>query len=242
MKQFSFIDVLKLRASYGKSGNQAINPYQTLSTQNTVQYVYNGATATGVIANQLGNSNLTWETSTGINLGLDFTVLKGRINGTVEWYQMQTNDILLRRNLPNISGFANILDNIGKTENKGIEVSLKVAILQTNDFLWETSLNFTANRNKITELYGDNKDDIGNKWLIGKPLQAVYDYDLVGIWQQSDATLMASIDPGAKVGDMKFRDTNGDNVINEKDRIYLGTSLPKWIGEYPMPLGIKIYG
>jgi TonB-linked SusC/RagA family outer membrane protein len=230
MKQLSVIDGLKLRASYGKSGNQAINPYQTLSTQNTVQYVYNGATSTGVIANQLGNSNLTWETSTGINLGLDLTLFKGRINGTVEWYQMQTSAILLRRNLPNISGFANILDNIGKTENKGIEFSLKTVNLQIKDFTWETSLNFTANRNKITELYGDNKDDIGNKWIIGKPLQAVYDYDLVGVWQQSDAALMATMDPGAKVGDMRFRDVNGDNIINEKDRIYLGTALPKWIG------------
>jgi TonB-linked SusC/RagA family outer membrane protein len=230
MKQLPIINVLKLRVSYGKSGNQAINPYQTLSTQNTVQYVYNGATATGVIANQLGNTNLTWETSKGINLGLDIIVLKERINATVEYYQMQTSDILLRRNLPNISGFANILDNIGKTQNNGIEVSLKTVNLQIKDFSWETSLNFTVNRNKITELYGDNKDDIGNRWFIGKPLQAVYDYDLIGIWQAGDADLMATMDPGAKVGDMRFRDTNGDNLINEKDRIYLGTSLPKWIG------------
>jgi len=230
MKQIPLIETLKLRASYGKSGNQAINPYQTLSTQSVVQYVYNGATATGVIANQLGNSDLTWEETVGINLGLDFTILTGRISGTVEWYKTQTNDILLRRNLPNISGFANILDNIGKTENKGIEFSLKTVNLQKKDFSWETNLNFSANRNKITELYGDNKDDTGNRWFIGKPLQAVYDYDLIGIWQQSDAALMATMDPGAKVGDMRFKDTNGDGVINDKDRIYLGTSLPKWIG------------
>jgi TonB-linked SusC/RagA family outer membrane protein len=230
MRQLPVIEGLKLRASYGKSGNQAINPYQTLSTQNTVQYVFNGTTATGVIASQLGNSNLTWETSTGINLGLDITLFKGRINGTVEWYKMKTSDILLRRNLPTISGFANILDNIGKTENRGIEFSLKTVNLQIKDFTWETSFNFTANRNKIIELYGDNKDDIGNKWIIGKPLQAVYDYDLIGVWQQGDAALMATMDPGAKVGDMRFRDVNGDNIINEKDRSYLGTSLPKWIG------------
>jgi TonB-linked SusC/RagA family outer membrane protein len=230
MKQLTFIDILKLRASYGKSGNQAINPYQTLSTQNTVQYVYNGTTATGVIINQLGNSNLTWETATGVNIGLDFTVLTGRIKGTVEWYQTQTNDILLRQNLPNISGFTNILDNIGKTENKGIEVSLTAIILKMKDFSWETSLNFTANVNQITELYGDKKDDIGNRWFIGKPLQAVFDYDLVGVWQKSDAKTMAKMDPGAKVGDMRFRDVTGDSLINEKDRIYLGTSLPKWVG------------
>jgi TonB-linked SusC/RagA family outer membrane protein len=230
MNEIPVINVLKLRASYGKSGNQAINPYQTLSTQGTVQYVYNGATATGVIANQLGNSNLTWETSMGVNLGLDITVLKERINATVEWYQMHTNDILLRRNLPNISGFANILDNIGKTENMGIEVSLKTVNVQLKDFSWETNINFSVNRNKIIELYGDNKDDIGNRWFIGKPLQAVYDYDLIGIWQASDAALMAKMDPGAKVGDMRFRDANRDSLINEKDRIYLGTSLPKWIG------------
>lgn len=230
MKQLPFVDVLKLRASYGKSGNQAINPYQTLSTQRTVQYVYNSATATGIIANQLGNSNLTWESATGTNLGLDFTVLAGRISGTIEWYQTQTNDLLLMRNLPTISGFANILDNIGKTENKGIEISVKTVDVQAKNFSWETSLNFTANRNKITSLYGDNKDDIGNRWFIGKPSQAIYDYDLIGIWQQSDATLMAKMDPGAKVGDMRFRDVNKDDVINEKDRTYLGTSLPKWIG------------
>jgi hypothetical protein len=143
---------------------------------------------------------------------------------------MQTSDILLRRNLPNISGFANILDNIGKTENRGIEVSLKTVNLQLKDFSWETNLNFSANRNKITELYGDNKDDVGNLLFIGKPLQAVYNYDLIGIWQESDAALMATMDPGAKAGDMRFRDANDDNLINEKDRIYLGTSLPKWIG------------
>jgi TonB-linked SusC/RagA family outer membrane protein len=230
MKQLTFVDVLKVRASYGKSGNQAISPYQTLSTQGTVQYVYNSATATGVIINQLGNSNLTWETTSGINIGMDYTLLGGRINGTIEWYHTQTSDLLLRRNLPNISGFANVLDNVGKTENKGIEVSLKTVNLEKKDFSWETSLNLTINRNKITDIYGDNKDDTGNKWFIGKPVQAVYDYDLIGIWQQSDAPLMATMDPGAKVGDMKFRDVNDDKVINEKDRIYLGSSLPKWIG------------
>jgi TonB-linked SusC/RagA family outer membrane protein len=230
MKAVTAIDVLKIRASYGKSGNQAINPYQTLSTQNTVQYVYNGTTATGVIINQLGNSNLSWETATGVNLGVDFSVLGGRINGTIEWYQTKTDALLLRRNLPNISGFANILDNIGKTQNNGLELSLKTVNVQRADFTWETSINFTKNTNKITSLYGDNKDDLGNRWFIGKPLQAVYDYQLIGIWQQADAATMATMDPGAKVGDMRFKDTNGDGVINEKDRIYLGTSLPKWIG------------
>ena len=230
MKKFSFLDNLKLRGSYGKSGNQAINPYQTLSTQSTVQYIYNSATATGVIANQLGNSGLTWETTAGINLGIDYMVLGGRISGTVEWYNTKTSDLLLRRNLPNISGFANIMDNIGKTQNTGIEISLKTINFQTTDFSWETNLNFTANKNKITSLYGDNKDDLGNRWFIGKPLQAVYDYDLIGIWQQSDATLMATMDPGAKVGDMRFRDTDDNKVINDKDRKYLGSSLPKWIG------------
>jgi TonB-linked SusC/RagA family outer membrane protein len=225
------LDPLKLRVSYGKSGNQAIPPYKTLSTQSVYQYAYNNNTIfSGVVPNQLGNSDLQWEYTLGLNLGLDFGLLKGRINGNVDVYDNKTSNLLLNRQLPAISGFTTILANIGQTENKGIEVTLKSFNIQTTDFSWETNINFAKNLNKWITIYGGNVNDLTNKWFIGKPVQAIYDYKMVGIWQVADAKLMARTDPGAKAGDLRMADVNGDSVINANDKIYLGTPFPTWTG------------
>jgi TonB-linked SusC/RagA family outer membrane protein len=234
LKNVAAVDVLKLRVSYGKTGNQAVGAYQAITSLGTTQYIYNGKTYTGVVASsekvngRLGNNNLNWETTTGTNIGLDYSFLKQRISGSLEFYKTQTHDLLLLRQLPNISGYTSILDNLGAVANKGIEVTLKTVNVRKTNFTWSTNFNFSANRNKITQLYGDNKNDIGNKWFIGKPLRAVYDYELAGVWQSGEDA--SKIDPGAKPGDLKFKDLNGDGKITSDDRSYLGTSLPKWIG------------
>jgi hypothetical protein len=114
---------------------------------------------------------------------VDFALLKNRIIGTLEVYQSKTKDLLLRRQLPRITGYNSIWDNVGKTQNQGIELTLNTVNIDRGSFSWETGLNFSANQNKILALYGDSKDDIGNRWFIGKPLNAVYDYRMTGVWQ-----------------------------------------------------------
>ncbi len=224
----SLINNLKLRASYGSSGNQAIDPYRTITQQGAIQYIYNTTTTSGVIANVLGNPNLKWESTIGTNLGLDFSILKSRISGTVDVYKTKTSDVIITRQIPVISGYSAILDNVGKTSNRGIEIMLNTVNIKNKNFTWQTSLNAAVNRNKVVEIYGNNKDDRGNNLFIGKSLGAVYDYKLIGVWQTGEDA--SKTDPAAKPGDLKFEDTNGDGKITTDDRIYLGTRFPKYVG------------
>jgi TonB-linked SusC/RagA family outer membrane protein len=228
MSNAKFIDNLKLRTSYGKSGNEAIPVYGTITTENTVRFPFSGISTIGVLASTLGNANLHWESATTFNAGLDFTVLKNRISGSIDIYKTRTEDILLRRNLPIITGYANILDNLGKTKNNGIEITLNTENISTRDFQWQTAINFSSNKNRIVDLYGDGKDDIGNSWFIGHPINVIYNYQLIGVWQVGEDP--SGIDPGAKPGDLKFADINGDKQLTADDRTILGQTSPKWIG------------
>ncbi|PJJ75677.1 TonB-linked SusC/RagA family outer membrane protein [Thermoflavifilum aggregans] len=227
MKPVRAVNALKLRISYGTTGKSSISPYQTLTTQGVVQYVFDGVTTIGFLASNLGNSKLKWETTTGTSIGVDFSLLNFRLNGTIEVYKNKTNNLLLRRQIPIITGYSSIWDNIGKLQNKGLDITLNTVNIQTHRFKWETNLNISINRNKLLQLYGDNKDDIGNRWFLGKSLYAVYDYKMIGVWQVGENH---DVDPSAKPGYLKFADINGDGVINSSDRVYLGTSLPKWTG------------
>ncbi|HYX06256.1 MAG TPA: SusC/RagA family TonB-linked outer membrane protein, partial [Bacteroidales bacterium] len=228
LKNTDVINQLKLRLSYGLTGNQAIAPNQTASIANTVQYPFGGSALTGVIYNRMGNPNLNWESTTAMNLGVDFGILKNRINGTVEVYKTKTRDILLRRNLPSITGYQNIWVNLGQMQNVGIDLNLRTINIRTDDFRWETSLNFSTYKNKILELYGDGKDDIGNTWFIGEPLHVIYDYEKLGIWQEGEDP--SGTDPVAQSGDIKFKDQNEDGQITADDRVVIGQSDPKWTG------------
>lgn len=228
MRNVRFLDNMKLRASYGKSGNEALSVYSTITTDGAVRYPFGAASTIGVLASNLGNANLHWETSTMLNLGVDFAVLKNRINGTIDFYNTRTEDLLLRRNLPIITGYSFVFDNLGKTQNYGIEVTLNTENLTYKDFKWSSIINFSTNKNKIVDLYGDKKSDLGNRWFIGSPIGVIYDYKLAGVWQVGEDP--STVDPGAKPGDLKFVDINGDKKITSDDRIILGQTAPKWIG------------
>ena len=186
----SWLDMLKLRVSYGSNGNQAISAYQTLDRLSMAKYIWGdgGTTANGTYLgfSSVGNPNLKWETTHSFNVGIDFSLFKDRLSGTIEAYVANTKDLLMSRSVPIMNGFQSIMDNIGQTRNKGVEISLNSVNIQNNDFTWTTNLNFFLNRDEIVELRGDGKDDITNKWFIGEPLRVFYDYNVVGIWQYDD--------------------------------------------------------
>lgn len=228
MQNISFVDNLKLRASYGKTGNEGIAVYQTITTENAVRYPFNGVSTIGVLAGNLGNANLHWESTKTLNLGIDFAFLNNRISGSIDAYRNNTYDLILKRSLPIITGYSSVLDNIGKTKNQGIELSLNTQNIAGNLFKWETSIVFSTNRNRIVDLYGDGKDDIGNRWFIGKPIGVIYDYKMLGVWQTGEDP--SQVDPTAKPGDLKFADINGDHQITADDKVILGQTTPKWTG------------
>lgn len=229
MKNVKFVNNLSIRGSYGKSGNEAISVYQTITTDGTNRFPFNGTSYVGVLASNLGNANLHWESTNSTNIGVDFTLFNNRVYGTVDAYSSKTSDLILRRNLPAITGYGNVLDNIGKIGNKGIEVTLNTRNLVMPDFKWESTIVFAANRNKIIDLYGDGKDDLGNRWFIGQPISVIYDYKMTGVWQTGEDA--SKQDPGAKPGDLKFADLNGDGKITaDGDRTILGQTAPKWTG------------
>ncbi len=219
-----WMDMLKLRVSYGANGNEAISSYRTLDRlYSKVKYIWGGdgggnAANTAYLASDgIGNPNLKWETTYTANVGLDFQLFKGRLNGTIDMYLSNTHDLLMQRTVPIMNGYSKIWDNVGQTRNKGIEITLNSQNIRSKDFTWSTDINFSLNRDKIVELRGDKIDDIANKWFIGKPIQVYYDYNMVGIWQQGDEFYytdangsQSKIQTGAEPGSAKVEDVDGN--------------------------------
>ena len=237
------VEMLKLRLSYGANGNNAISRYTTLDrlyATNGVKYIFgDGSTAVNsayLPQDGIGNPNLRWETTYTANVGIDFLFFRGRLGGSVDAYLSNTKDLLMTRTVPIMNGYSKIWDNIGATQNKGIELTLNTVNVRSNNFTWNTDFNFFLNRDKIVELRGDGKDDINNKWFIGKPLSVYYDYYMVGIWQDGDEFTFEDAEgnikthqSGAKPGDAKLQDVNGDGVIDaDNDRKVIGSKKPSW--------------
>ena len=236
MKSLSWVDNLKLRLGYGKTGNSSVDPYQTRGKLGKKRYVYNnGATEImGYAPSLMANSTLTWETTDQWNIGLDFGFLKNRINGSVELYLQNTHDLLLERQLPVVSGFSSVMSNVGSTRNKGIEITLNTRNIQTKNFTWSTDWMFSANKEEIVELYNGKSDDIGNRWFIGNPIDVYYNYEKIGIWQDTpeDLAEMAKFNEKGgnfTVGSIRLRDVDGDYKITDKDKIILGNERPKFV-------------
>jgi TonB-linked SusC/RagA family outer membrane protein len=239
MKEISAIDQLKLRASIGTVGNQGVVPYQTQGQLNRTAYAWGSTPAFGYRPSTIGNPDLKWETSTSKNIGLDFSLWRGRISGSLELYQTNTTDLLLSDFLPTSIGFNAVTRNVGETQNSGIELGITTVNVDKGGFKWSSDIVFTKNTEKILSLYNGAKDDIGNKWFIGQPLSAIFDYKKLGIWQTSEADAAKAL--GSTVGQIKIEDNNGrdangnltgipDGKITQDDRVILGSDIPNWTG------------
>lgn len=225
------VDNLKWRISYGISGNEAIGIYETLSLMDASTIAMKGLSNTALnIRKRMGNDDLQWEKTKGFNTGIDFGLFKSRISGSIDVYKTNSYDILLKQRLPRLTGFEDVYFNIGKVANTGIDLTLNTKNIVKNDFTWSSTVVFSRNKNKIVEVYGDGKEDLGNRWLIGHPLGIIYDFTKVGIWQEEEikAGVNKGWDEQAEAGSVKLADLNGDGLINEDDRSVLGQTAPKW--------------
>lgn len=238
----TWINMLKIRLSYGANGNNAISRYQTLDrlyATNGVKYVWgDGGTAVNsayLASDGVGNPDLKWETTYTANLGIDFSFFDSRLGGSIDMYLSNTKDLLMTRTVPIMNGYSKMWDNIGQTRNKGIEIVLNSQNIRKKDFTWSTDLNFFLNRDEIIDLRGDKVDDITNRWFIGAPLQVFYDYNVIGIWQEGDEFTFTDPEGNvvnhqteAKPGDAKLEDVDGNGYIDENDMKIIGSKQPSF--------------
>jgi len=234
LKNVGFLDDLKVRGSYGRVGNSGISAYQTLGQLSQQWYTFGTTTpnAVGFAPGSIPNPDLRWETTDKYNLGLDFALLGSRLSGTVDVYRENTRNLLLSRRLPFTSGYSSVLQNVGSTTNRGVELSLNSVNLDGwHGLTWESSFNISANRNRITALAQGAPFDVGNLRWVNAPVSVNYDYRFNGIWQTADSA-MARVMCACKPGQIRVDDANGDGVINADDRVFIGNNynFPDWQG------------
>ncbi len=225
MQNLSQINLLKLRVGYGQTANQAIDAYSTLGLLSTRPYNFNDANSVGYYVSKLPNENLGWEYSETWNYGVDFGAFNNRLTGTVEYYYQKTHDLLLSVTLPKTSGVDSYYANVGKTENKGIELTLNGTILDNyNGWTWDVGFNLYANRNKLIELASGREEDESNWWFKGHAIDVIYDYKKEGLWQKDDAyrNILEPGDDDEILGSIKVKYTGDYNEDGSPTRV-IGT-------------------
>ena len=215
------ISNLKLRLSWGKAGNAAINPYQTRTILgiDKVYYTFGSQLITGQVPAILGNPTLTWETTSTYDAGIDIALLKGRIRATIDYYYSQTSDLLLYKGLPASSVYPQVLANVGKTENRGVEAAMNLRILDKGNFTWSSDITYSINRDKIVSLASGETQDVSNPnqaLIVGEPVFAFHGYEANGCWRINEAE--TALTYGRVPGDIKLIDRNHDNLINDLDK------------------------
>ena len=248
----SVINSAKLRAGIGKVGNASIDPYQTAGPLGFTNYNWgNGTAAIGSAPTTFRTPNLTWEKTTTINIGLDFGLLRNRITGTIDAYKSNTTDQLQDRSIPAANGVDHVFFNLGKVENKGIELTLSSQNINRGDFRWSTDFVFTKNKEKIVDIDGSGNSNYANLWLLDQPLQVYWGYKKEGIFQYSDTVGKGTLasyywaKPGNKgnvnyqPGRIKLYDANGDTTMSPADRIVLGSHTPDFTTSIGNTFGYK---
>lgn len=245
-KASNWLNYGKLRFSWGQNGNRAIGQYVALSNMitNNIPYINNTGTvypSTFLYVNTMSNRNLKWERTESYNLGLDFSLFNDVLSGAIEVYSGTTKDLLVAQSLPSITGFSSVTANLGKLNNKGLEITLNSTPLKNDHFSWSVSSTFSMNRRKIVSLYGNMKkildtngniigekeaDDPDNGWFIGEDPDRIWDYERLGVWQlgeEKEAEIY-----GCKPGDFKYKDQNEDGVLNTEDKVFQGYKTPRY--------------
>ena len=230
------IDFLKFRVSWGINGNRNIGRYAYLSQLSANKtLIIDGGSVTPVATLDpatMQNSGLKWERTTATNFGLDFSLFSGVVDGSMEVYNMLTNDLLVSRALPDVTGYTNVLSNLGEVQNNGFELSLNSRNISNANFQWSSMVNFSLNRNKINSLYGDldeNGEELSdptNQWFIGEDIDVLWGQKVLGIWQlgqEAEADVY-----GVVPGDFRILDKNDDGVFTIDDNEFLGYSTPRF--------------
>ncbi|MBQ9287790.1 MAG: TonB-dependent receptor [Bacteroidaceae bacterium] len=226
MKKYNWMDNLKLKFSWGKNGNQSLSPYGTLSQMNMGKsggytYTFGNNVVYGQALNTLGNPMLGWETTSSFNFGFEGEFFKHRVQWSVDAYVSKTTDQIFSRTIPVMgSGITTQSATMGQVNNWGIESTLTHTNIHKKNFTWTTTWNFTINRNKLVELYGDGQDDITNELFLNKSLGAIYGYKWIGVVQSTDTDYITA--NSATPGDAKYADLDGDGTITPNDRKILG--------------------
>lgn len=235
----------KLRLSYGINGNRSIGQYASISDMTSGPHPY--INSNGIIyktsqlyVNQMSNPNLKWERQAAWNVGLDFSLFNNILSGSIEGYIAETADLLVSRKLPDITGFSSVYSNLGQLNNSGLEITLKAKIINNENFRWDATGTFSMNRRKLISLYGDmedildasgkvigqkEQDDITNGWFIGHDPDAIWTYRWNGTWKTDEAAEAAKY--GCQPGDFKYVDINGDGVMTNDDKQFIGYTTPR---------------
>lgn len=236
MSGINWLSDLKLRASYGKTGNNDIGNYNSLSFLSTNNYILNNSFAPGAVVSAFANSALQWEKSDQVNIGLDLSIFSNKVTVTAEYYNKQTNDMLLSVSIPAISGFTSSLTNIGKVQNRGVELAInyRESVGEVNI---RSGFNIAFNKSKVLEINGAN--DIlwfgsfyggYNVQKVGRPIGMIYGYDKIGIFNTQEEIDKSPKQDGVIPGGMKFRDVDGNGEItyDTKDMVEIGNPNPKF--------------
>lgn len=230
------LDFMKIRASWGENGNRNIGRYAYLSqlTSNKNLIIENGSITPVATLDPatMENAELKWERTKAFNVGLDFSIKSGVVEGSLDVYNMVTNDLLVSRALPDVTGYTNVLSNLGEIQNSGFELGVKTRNIDNVNFAWSSMINFSLNRNKINSLYGDldengnELDDITNQWFIGHAIDELWGQKVLGIWQvgQEEEADRYGVVPG----DFQILDKNDDGVFTQDDNEFLGYAKPRY--------------
>jgi TonB-linked SusC/RagA family outer membrane protein len=233
LKPLKWIDELKLRFGIGTSGNAAVGAYSSAGPLAQYAYTWGNTPAYGMLPYNMPNPELGWEHTTQYNLGVDFAFLNQRLSGTLEVYLSNTKDILMNRSIVPITGYAQIVDNVGKMRNKGIEFTLSSKNIVNKDFSWSTDLSVSSNKNEIMELVNGKQDMAGNNWYIGQPLSVFRNYHIAGIWQNTTEDLAEIAKWKANgynfaVGQYKPQELGTpDYKLTDADKSIIGSADPK---------------
>ncbi len=232
MKSVRAISELKLKASYGVTGNFNIGNFQYLGTVANAIYSPGNVTLNGITQTSMANNELSWEKTKGINLGFELSLIQNRFNLSVDFYRNRTTDMIYNVNIPAVTGFANTISNTGEIENKGIDIELNTKNIARGSFQWSTSFNFSHNKNQVIDLGGVD-ERINDYWSMGfllrkgVPMFSYYGYKMIGVFQDVQQVEATPHLAGSKPGNPILLDANKDGKITPDDRVILGSFMPK---------------